>query len=66
MTGIVNIALAVIPEVAQVVTAIANLRKKYPQLTAEQISGLVADVTAQSNTAFDDVLAKIAASQKGS
>ncbi len=58
-----NIALALIPEVAAVVQAIRNLGKKYPTLTAEQIMAIVADQTAQAETAFDDVLAKIKADQ---
>jgi hypothetical protein len=66
LTSIVAIALQVIPEVAQVVQAVTALTKKYPALTPAQIQGLVADVTSQANTAFDDVLAKIAAAQKGS
>ena len=56
----INLALALIPEVKAVVSAIAALRKKYPALTADQITAIIADVTAQADTAFDDVLARIA------
>ena len=60
----VSIAAAVIPEIGSIITAISNLRKKYPALTAAQIQAMVADITGQADTAFDDVLAKIAADQK--
>jgi len=60
----VSIVLALIPEVQSIVAAIAALRKQYPQLTPEQIQALVADVTSQADTAFDSVLAKIAADQR--
>lgn len=59
----INLALALIPEVKAVVAAIAALRKKYPTLTPAEIAAIVQDVTGQADTAFDDVLARIAADQ---
>lgn len=59
----VSIVLALIPEIQSIVAAIAALRKQYPQLTPEQIQAIIADVTSQADTAFDSVLAKIAADQ---
>ena len=56
-----TIASVAIPEVVDLVKAIVALRKKYPALTADQITAAVASITAESDTAFDDVLAKIAA-----
>lgn len=58
-----NIAISLIPEVRAVVAAIAALRKKYPSLTPAEITAIVQDVTGQADTAFDDVLARIAADQ---
>ena len=58
-----TIASVAIPEVVSLVKAIAALRQKYPALTAEQINAAVASITAEADTAFDDVLAKIAADQ---
>jgi hypothetical protein len=59
----INIALALVPEVRALITALIGLRKKYPQLTPEEIQKVIADITAQADTAFDDVLARIAADQ---
>ena len=56
-----TIASVAIPEVVDLVKAIAALRKKYPAMTADQINAAVASITAVADTAFDDVLAKIAA-----
>jgi hypothetical protein len=56
-----TIASVAIPEVVALVKAIAALRKKYPAMTADQINAAVASITAEADTAFDDVLAKIAA-----
>jgi hypothetical protein len=60
---VIPILLALIPEIPPLIAALAALRKKYPQLTPEQILALVTDVTSQADTAFDAVLAKIAADQ---
>ena len=59
----VSIAAAAVPEVVALVKAIAALRKKYPALTPEEVNAAVASITSQADTAFDDVLAKIAADQ---
>jgi hypothetical protein len=45
------------------VKTLLALRKKYPALTAADISTAVAQITGQAETAFDDVLAKIAADE---
>lgn len=58
-----TIASIAIPEVVALIKAIAALRKKYPAMTADQINAAVAAITVESDTAFDDVLAKIAADQ---
>ena len=58
-----TIASVAIPEVVALVKAIAALRKKYPAMTADQINAAVATITVEADTAFDDVLAKIAADQ---
>ncbi len=59
----VQIAVAVIPEVGAIISAIQALRKKYPALTPSQIQAMITDITSQADTAFDDVLARIAADQ---
>lgn len=61
--AILPIVLPMIPEVENVIKSIIALRKKYPQMTPDQINQLVAATTAQADTAFDDVLSKIAADQ---
>ena len=58
-----TIASVAIPEVVALIKAIAALRKKYPAMTAEQVNAAVASITLEADTAFDDVLAKIAADQ---
>jgi len=58
-----QIAIAVIPEIGSIIAAIQALRKKYPALTPAEIQAIITDVTAQADTAFDDVLARIAADQ---
>jgi hypothetical protein len=58
-----TIAAAAIPEVAALIKALLALRKTYPALTAAEIQAAVASITAEADTAFDDVLAKIAADQ---
>ena len=58
------IILNLIPQVPALIAAIRNLRKQYPAMTQAEILALVSEITAQSDTAFDDVLAKIAADQK--
>lgn len=63
MNAWASIAIAVIPEIGSIIAAIQGLRKKYPTLTAAEIQAIIADVTAQADTAFDDVLARIAADQ---
>jgi hypothetical protein len=57
------IASAAVPEVIAIVKAIQGLKRKYPALTADQINAAVLSITAQADTAFDDVLGKIAADQ---
>lgn len=56
-----SIVISLIPEVAALVKAIATLRQKYPQLTPAEIQAIVTDQTTQADTAFDSILAKIAA-----
>jgi len=56
--GIAGIALAVIPEIGAVVSAVKALTTKYPSLTAEQIQSLVAEITNTADAAFDDVIKK--------
>lgn len=58
-----QIAIAVIPEIGSIIAAIQALRKKYPTLTPAEIQAIITDVTGQADTAFDDVLARIAADQ---
>ena len=58
-----TIASVAIPEVVALIKAIAALRKKYPAMTPDQINAAVASITIEADTAFDDVLAKIAADQ---
>ena len=59
-----TIAAAAIPEVAALVKALLGLRKKYPALTPADLAAAVASITAEADTAFDDVLARIEADQK--
>jgi hypothetical protein len=59
-----TIAAAAIPEVAALVKALLGLRKKYPTLTAADLAAAVASITAEADTAFDDVLARIEADEK--
>jgi hypothetical protein len=58
-----TIAAAAIPEVANFVTALLALRKKYPQLTDAQIQATVATITTSTDSAADAGLAKILADQ---
>jgi hypothetical protein len=58
-----TIASIAIPEVAALVKALLALKKKYPTMTAADIEAAVKSITQQSDTAFDDVLAKIEADQ---
>ena len=58
-----TIASIAIPEVAALVKALLALRKKYPALNPADILAAVGTITAEADTAFDDVLAKIAADQ---
>jgi hypothetical protein len=58
-----TIASVAIPEMAALVQALLALRKKYPAMSAADINAAVASITAEADTAFDDVLAKIAADQ---
>jgi hypothetical protein len=58
-----TIAAAAIPEVAALVKALLALRKTYPALTPADIQAAVASITAEADTAFDDVLARIALDQ---
>ncbi len=59
----VAIASVAIPEVAALIKALIALRTKYPALTPADINAAVASITGQAETAFDDVLAKIAADE---
>jgi hypothetical protein len=59
-----TIAAVAIPEVAALVKALLGLRKKYPALTPADLAAAVASITAEADTAFDDVLARIEADQK--
>jgi hypothetical protein len=60
-----TIAAAAIPEVAALIKALLALRKKYPTaLSAADIAAAVASITAEADTAFDDVLARIAFDEK--
>ena len=59
--AILPIVLALVPEVPALITALSNLRKKYPAMTDAQVTALVAAITQQADTAFDQVLAEIAA-----
>lgn len=61
--AILPIILNLVPEIPALIAAVTNLRKKYPQMTPAEIQQLVASVTTQADTAFDDVLAKVAADQ---
>jgi hypothetical protein len=58
-----TILMELIPEIPPLIAAIAALRKQYPQLTSEQIQAIVAEITAQADSAFDSALSKIAADQ---
>lgn len=63
--GWATIALAAEPEAIALVQAVRNLVKKYPALTADQITGMVQQATSSADAEFDAVLVKIAADQKG-
>lgn len=58
-----TIASVAIPEVLALIKAIAALRKKYPALTQAEIDAAVQSITSQADTAWDDVLARIAADE---
>ena len=62
--AVLAIILNLIPEIPALISAITRLRKQYPLMTPAQIQLLVSDITGQADTAFDDVLAKIAADQQ--
>jgi hypothetical protein len=59
----ITIAATVAPEVIALVKALIALRTKFPTLTPADINAAVATITASAETAFDDVLAKIAADE---
>lgn len=59
--ALLAIIAQLIPEIPLLISSIVNLRKKYPALSADQIQTIIASVTSQADTAFDDVLAKIEA-----
>jgi hypothetical protein len=63
MSPWLTIASVAIPEVVNLVKAIISLKKKYPALSSADINAAVLSITEQADTAFDDVLAKIAADQ---
>jgi len=58
-----KIVLAMEPEAVNLIKALLALRKKYPALNPADILAAVGTITAEADTAFDDVLAKIAADQ---
>lgn len=61
MSALLMILMAAIPEVPKMIDAIAALRKKYPEMTVEQIRDVVLAITGKSTITFDDVLADVAA-----
>ena len=62
--ALVQILMATIPEIPPLIASIVALRKKYPQLTPEQIQALVVEISTQADTAFDSALAKIEADKQ--
>lgn len=63
MITLLPILVSLIPQVGAIVAAVVSLRKQYPELTPEQIQGLVREITTRSDAAFDAVLEQIAADQ---
>ena len=59
----IAIASVAVPEIAALIKALLALRKKYPAMNPADILAAVGTITAEADTAFDDVLAKIAADQ---
>ena len=60
MSGIASIIVAALPYVPALIEDIANLFKKYPQLTPAQISAAVTAASQQSDAAFQDALTTLA------
>jgi hypothetical protein len=57
----IQLAIVGIPEVRDILVAVFALRKRYPELTQEQVQTITAEITAQSDAGFDSALAKMAA-----
>ena len=60
---ILTIALQAEPEFAALIKSALALRKKYPNLSPEQIAAAVQSATGEATATFDETLAKIAADQ---
>ena len=63
MSAILSLLLALIPEAPALIQDIRNLFTKYPTLTPAQIVAIVTAAATQSDAAFQDALATIAADQ---
>jgi hypothetical protein len=63
MSALVSILLALIPEAPVLIQDIRNLFAKYPTLTPAQIVAIITAASTQSDAAFQDALATIAADQ---
>ena len=61
--ALLSLLLALIPEAPLFIQDIRNLFTKYPTLTPAQIVALVTAASTQSDAAFQDALATIAADQ---
>jgi hypothetical protein len=59
----IGIAASAAPEVIAFIQALIGLKKKYPTMSTADLQVVVASITSQADTAFDDVLAKIAADE---
>jgi hypothetical protein len=59
MSGIASIIVAALPYVPALIEDIANLFKKYPQLSPAEISAAVTAASQQSDSAFNDALATL-------
>ena len=59
----IGIAATAAPEVIAFIQSLLALKKKYPTMSTADLQAAVASITTQSDLAFDDVLAKIAADQ---
>lgn len=59
----IGIAASAAPEVIAFIQSLVALKKKYPAMSTADLQAAVASITIEADTAFDDVLAKIAADQ---